>query len=112
MIEQSLNIPVESKYNCRFCGIPIVYTGVKKGRPRLYCSDNCRCAVKYLESFFRCTEKANLTESSRRLLRGDLMTFINQSLPSPVKSKIGTEITEEIFSKTLNQISTVLESSL
>lgn len=112
MIEQSLDIPVESPFICRFCGKAQIIQNVKRGRPRQYCGDTCKNAFKYLDHFIRNTENVTFTEIARKSLRGDLLTFMNQTLPAPVKSQIGTEINESNFSETLNQISGVLKGCL
>lgn len=111
MQQLNLNMPINTKFNCRFCGI-VITSKIGRGRPRQFCSDSCRDGKKYLEAFYRISDKTNFTEDQRKTLRGDLLTFMNQTLPTPIKSKLGTKITPESFCKDLDNLSKQINGSL
>ncbi len=62
-----------------------------QGRPKTYCGKDCREAIKYLNAFKKKIEEVELSKEANRELRGDLMSFINTSLPPSRKTGIGTK---------------------
>ena len=61
------------------------------GRPRIYCSQNCREAEKYFNAFIDKLDNICLTDDSRKLSRGRIMSFMNTELLSNRSVDIGTK---------------------
>lgn len=66
----------KQEYVCLVCGTKI---NDKQGRGRkaLYCSENCREAMKYWGAFQAKLNEANLDGASRKNWRGELFCFSN-----------------------------------
>ena len=74
----STNTHKEKKAICECCGNEFTLPEqAKGGRPKIYCSPECRNLVKYINAFENLTEKINFTERSSKIFRGDLFAIAN-----------------------------------
>lgn len=67
---------------CFVCGLPIVQVGKGAhyaiiGRPKTYCSDNCRDYLKYFNAFQKSLSKIVLDDEHKRKIRGELFRVSN-----------------------------------
>lgn len=64
---------------CEFCGKEFDSSGL--GRPRLYCSGDCRNAAKYLSVFVNTINRIDFSSAAGKMLRGELFA-ISKSIKS------------------------------
>jgi len=69
---------------CLLCGksVPQIYTTTRfgnfvSGRPRLYCSDECRNFQKYFIAFQKYLDQIHLDDIHKRKIRGELFRVAN-----------------------------------
>lgn len=63
-------------YMCEVCGSPVVARS-GRGRPALYCSENCRNISKYWGAFRDCVSRSRLSSDSVRMWRSELLAWSN-----------------------------------
>jgi len=61
---------------CPICGT--IYSLETRGRPRTYCSPNCRDTHKYLDAFVKCLDAVSFrSQDSIKSMRGRLFNIVN-----------------------------------
>jgi len=83
---------------CFVCGSPIKqeyketrFGYVHYGRPKTYCSNDCRDYLKYFNAFQKSLFKISLDDEHNRKIRGDLFRLAN-ILRLSCSSNFGTKI--------------------
>ena len=83
---------------CFVCGKPIKqeykltrFGYVHIGRPKNYCSDDCRNYLKYFNAMQKSLEKIDLDDKHKRKIRGDMFRVANTIKVSNSRS-FGTNI--------------------
>ena len=62
-------------YYCPVCGINFIpYTA---GKPKIYCSDNCRNYMKYKNALEKTLLALRPTKDAKKIIRGDMFRLSN-----------------------------------
>lgn len=67
---------IGTEYKCPICGNSFINTN--KGKPRIYCSDNCKDFQKYLNALDSKLSKIEFNDNSNaKFLKGELWRLAN-----------------------------------
>lgn len=72
---------------CFFCGKDFDQQIGGRGRPRYFCTEDCSKAQRFMDGWLRQLDKIELTDSARKIQRGELLSLVNTKFHNNKRTK-------------------------